>query len=157
MSRGDLEPTPEEPLRGGEGQGGSGSSPPMWIPNRGVQGEPVQKILRSTYIRAGRSPRRLFTHLSRNMTFCSFFTQPDILWSTHYFFFPLCFRSVHYIPGRILCVFSEELRDLFQWCSFFFHHFFFFWNLNDCSSVTSFHPVHSLIMLFLKDLCVCVP
>ena len=47
------EPTPEELLRWGGAQGGSGSSPPIWIPNRGVQGEPMQKILRSTCTRAG--------------------------------------------------------------------------------------------------------
>ena len=51
---GSLEPTHEEPLRRGGAQGGSGSSPPSWIPNCGVQGEPVQMILRSTCIRAGR-------------------------------------------------------------------------------------------------------
>ena len=32
------EPTPEEPLRGGGAQGGSGSSPPNRIPNRGGPG-----------------------------------------------------------------------------------------------------------------------
>ena len=36
------DPTPEEPLRRGGAQGGSGSSPPNWIPNSGVQGVPVQ-------------------------------------------------------------------------------------------------------------------
>ena len=40
---GPSEPTPEEPRRWGGVQGGSGSSPPSWIPNRGVQ---VQMILR---------------------------------------------------------------------------------------------------------------
>ena len=39
---GSSEPTPEEALRRGGAQGGSGSNPPNWIPNRGVQGEPVQ-------------------------------------------------------------------------------------------------------------------
>ena len=39
---GSSEPTPEEPLRRGGAQGGSGSNPPNWIPNRGVQGELVQ-------------------------------------------------------------------------------------------------------------------
>ena len=37
---GSSEPTPEEPLRRGGAQGGSGSNPPNWIPNSGVQGEP---------------------------------------------------------------------------------------------------------------------
>ena len=44
------EPTPEEPLRRGGAQGGSGSSPPIWIPNCGVQVVPVQKMLRSTLL-----------------------------------------------------------------------------------------------------------
>ena len=35
-------------------QGGSGSSPPNWIPNRGVQVQPVLMILRLTYLRLGR-------------------------------------------------------------------------------------------------------
>ena len=48
------EPTPEETLRRGGAQGGSGSHGPSWIPNRGVQVEAVQLILRSTYTRAGR-------------------------------------------------------------------------------------------------------
>ena len=61
-------PTPVEPLRRRGAQGGSGSSLLNWIPNRGVQGrlggpigygrrppsEPVQMILRSTYLLAGR-------------------------------------------------------------------------------------------------------
>ena len=37
-SSGSSEPTPEERLRKGGAQGGSGSSPPNWIPNSGVQG-----------------------------------------------------------------------------------------------------------------------
>ena len=48
------EPTPEKPLRRGGAQGLSGSSIPNWIPNRGVQVEPVLMILQSTYIRPGR-------------------------------------------------------------------------------------------------------
>ena len=49
------EPTPEESLCGGGAQGGSGSNPPSWIPNRGVQGEPCTKRCWSTYyIRLGR-------------------------------------------------------------------------------------------------------
>ena len=55
---GSVEPTPEEPLRREGAQGGSGSSPLNWIPNRGVQGEPVQMILRSTYLLAGRLSAR---------------------------------------------------------------------------------------------------
>ena len=45
---GSLEPTPKEQLRRAYGW-----SPLDWIPNRGVQGEPVQKILRSTHTLAG--------------------------------------------------------------------------------------------------------
>ena len=52
---GSSEPTPEEPLCRGGAQGGSGSRSPNWSPNGGVQGEPVQEILRSTYILAGQS------------------------------------------------------------------------------------------------------
>ena len=43
---------PKSPLRRGGAQGGSGSNPPSWIPNRGVQCEPVQKILRLTLLRS---------------------------------------------------------------------------------------------------------
>ena len=38
-----LEPPLEEPRRWGGAQGGSGSSLPSQIPNRGVQGEPAHK------------------------------------------------------------------------------------------------------------------
>ena len=51
------EPTSEEPLRGGGAQGGSGSTPPSWIPNRGVQDEActVQSDdAVNNYIRLGR-------------------------------------------------------------------------------------------------------
>ena len=58
-----LEPTPEEHLRRGGAQGGSGSSPPSWIPNRGVQGEPVQMILLNIHSCRAlcRLPRQLLT------------------------------------------------------------------------------------------------
>ena len=43
---------------GEKGRAGLGQALPCGSPNRGVQGEPVQKILRSTYIRAGRCAAR---------------------------------------------------------------------------------------------------
>ena len=46
-------PHPKRPCVGEERRACSGSNPLDWIPSRGVQGEPVQKILRSTYILAG--------------------------------------------------------------------------------------------------------
>ena len=52
---GSSEPTPEGPLRGRGAQGGSGSSPPNWIPNSGVQGEPcTRRCDEHYYIRLGR-------------------------------------------------------------------------------------------------------
>ena len=48
-------------LRGGRVQGGSGSNPPNWIPNRGLHGEPVQSdtgqqlhCCRARHVRLGR-------------------------------------------------------------------------------------------------------
>ena len=49
-------PHPKSPCVGEERKAWSGSNPIDWIPNRGVQGEPAQKILRSTYILAGPTP-----------------------------------------------------------------------------------------------------
>ena len=47
---GSLEPTPREPLRREGPQGVVWSNHLDWIQNCVVQGEPVQKVLRSTYI-----------------------------------------------------------------------------------------------------------
>ena len=65
----------------------------------------------------------------------SFCAQPDIIWSTHYFCFSFCFRSVHSFPGRVVGV-------LLKSCEIFFnavvldHHFFFGFHC------LRFHPVH---------------
>ena len=52
---GSSEPTPEDPQRRGGAQGGSGSSPPSWIPNRGVQGTDDTAVILHSF----RAPRRL--------------------------------------------------------------------------------------------------
>ena len=67
---------------------------------------------------------------------CSFLTKPNILWSTHYCFFSLCFRAMHCFPGRVLCV-------LLKSCEIFFNTLFSitsFLKFSNCSAVIGFHP-----------------
>ena len=51
----------------------------------------------------------------------SFFAQHDVHWSTHYFFFSLCFQSVHHFPGpRSRCFFFGIVARSSSVLSFFF-------------------------------------
>ena len=54
---GSSEPTPEKTLRRGGTQGGSGSNPPNWIPNRRVQGDPCTRVANNDNISLCPTPR----------------------------------------------------------------------------------------------------